>query len=83
MWSRLSGLWQTLAGYTLTGDPIISGGSKGLIYTENYLCREDLIPSQGVIDSNGNLITSVSKSNKRIINDEVYYTINITIQELM
>lgn len=69
-------------GFTLEGNPIITGGSKGLINTETYLCREDLIPLQATFNNNGDFISSVSKSNKRIINNSVYYDINVTTQEL-
>jgi hypothetical protein len=69
-------------GYTLEGNPIITGGSKGLIFTETYLCKEDLIPVQATITDQGTFISSVSKSNKQIINGDVYYDINVTTQEL-
>lgn len=68
--------------FTLEGNPVITGGSKGLIFTETYLCQEDLIPEQATITDNGDFISSVSKSNKRIINGLVYYDINVTTQEL-
>lgn len=98
----------SLTGYTLTGEPIIAGGSKGLIITESYTIKEDLIKDikQGtVVDSSSSssssgsssntqtgytlpteltkgLITSLSKSNKRYINGDVYYDVTVTTQEI-
>jgi hypothetical protein len=69
-------------GYTLDGNPIITGGSKGLIFTETYLCKENLIPTQATITDEGTFISSVSKSNKQIINGSIYYDISVTTQEL-
>lgn len=69
------------SGYTLTGSPVITGGSKGLIITETYTDSEGNMPTQGTISNNG-LITSVSKSNKRIINGSIYYDYTVTTQEL-
>lgn len=71
------------SGFTLNGDPIIAGGSKGLIITESYIGKDDKnFPKQGETNDNGYLITSVSKNNKRYINNELYYDITITLQEL-
>lgn len=80
----------SLGGYTLTGDPIVSGGSKGLIITESfissneYLIQNNIVQGSIEIDNNNikYLITSVSKTDKKIINGRVYYNISITKQEL-
>lgn len=80
----------SLAGYTLTGEPIISGGSKGLIISESfmasdsYLIANNLTQGSTVVDENNisYLITSISKNDKKIINGIVYYNISITKQEL-
>lgn len=71
------------SGYTLNGDPIIVGGSKGLIITESFIGEDKNLPTQGKIDSQtGYFVSSISKNNKRYINDLVYYDITITYQEL-
>lgn len=80
----------SLGGYTLTGDPIVSGGSKGIIITESfissneYLIQNNIIQGSIEIDNNNikYLITSISKSDKKIINGRVYYNVSITKQEL-
>ena len=68
------------SGFTLDGAPIISGLTKGNIITESYL-DTDTDKTAGTIE-NGYLITSVSKSNPRYINDQKYYNISIIKQEI-
>lgn len=68
-------------GFTLTGDIIIVGTSKGLITTENYLDKDGLNIVQGTIDGD-RIITSVSKSNPRYINGSLYYIYSISYQEI-
>lgn len=71
------------SGYTLSGDIIIEGGSKGLITSISQVMEDSLIPKQGIIDDGGlGLITSVSKSNLRFINNKRYYDVSITYQEI-
>lgn len=69
-------------GFTLNGDIIIVGSSKGLITTETFLGEENSVSvTQGTIDGD-RLVSSISKSNPRYINGKLYYNYNITYQEI-
>lgn len=68
------------SGFTINGDIIITGGSKGFIVTESYIGKDADISVGDILD--GTIVTSVSKSNRRRINGGEYYDFTITYQEI-
>ena len=76
-----------ISGYTINGEPIISGANRARVRTQSYettLAEAEALPNSGQLTvDQTELVTNKSISGRREINDIVYAQVSISFQELI